>query len=92
MVNFVRLDEGRELVRSHEINKMLVEEFNIVMQTTAGNASHLNGCTERGHRTDGDMVRLLLYSSLTHFTLRKMVWTETILQKTTYFWDSCLCT
>ena len=42
---------------------MLVEELQVVMQTTEGYASHLSGCTERGHRTDGDMVRSLLYSA-----------------------------
>ena len=63
LVQYVRFDEGGELARSHEVNKMLVEEFNIVMQTTGGYASHLIGCTERGHRTDGDSIRTSLYAA-----------------------------
>ena len=60
-VNFVRFDEGGELARNLEIPKMLTEEFNIIMQTTGGYASHLNGVTERGHRTDSDSIRATLY-------------------------------
>jgi len=62
-VNFVRFDEGGELARSHEISKMLVEEYKILMQTTGGYASHLNGVTERGHRTDADSIRSTLYAA-----------------------------
>jgi len=62
-VNYVRFDEGGELARSYEINKMLVEEFQIVMQTTGGYSSHLNGVTERGHRTDADSIRTSLYAA-----------------------------
>ena len=62
-VNFVRFDEGGELARCEELNKALVEEFNIVMQTTGGYASHLNGITERGHRTTCDSIRTSLYSA-----------------------------
>lgn len=60
-VNFVRFDKGGELGRYFEVNRMPVQEFNVVMQTTGGYASHLNGCTERGHRTDVDNVRANLY-------------------------------
>lgn len=62
-VKYVRFDEGGELARSHEINSMLVEEFQIIMQTTGGYASHLNGAVERGNRTDADTVRSMLYSA-----------------------------
>ena len=65
-VNFIRFDEGRELARSYEINNMLVTEFQVVMQTTGGYASHLNGCTERGHRTDSDGVKTSLYAAGLH--------------------------
>ena len=49
------------MARSHEITKLLVEDFQIIMQTTGGYASHLNGAVERTHRTDGDTVRSMLY-------------------------------
>jgi len=62
-VNFVRFDEGGELARCEELNKMLLNEFQIVMQTTGGYASHLNGITERGHRTDANTIRTSLYSA-----------------------------
>jgi len=62
-VNYVRFDEGGELARSYEVNKMLVEDFQIVMQTTGGYSSHLNGITERGHRTDADSIRTSLYAA-----------------------------
>lgn len=62
-VNYVRFDEGGELARSYEVNKMLVEEFHILMQTTDGYSSHLNGITERGHRTDADSIWTYLYTA-----------------------------
>lgn len=48
--NFVRFDEGGELARCEELNKMLIDVFNVVMQTTGGYASHLNGkwCNRMG--------------------------------------------
>jgi len=62
-VNYVRFDEGGELARNIEIPKMLTEEYQIIMQTTGGYASHLNGITERGHRTDADSIRSSLYAA-----------------------------
>ena len=62
-VNYIRFDEGGELARNCEIPKMLTEEYQIIMQTTGGYASHLNGITERGHRTDADSIRSSLYAS-----------------------------
>ena len=62
-VNYIRFDEGGELARNCEIPKMLTEEYQIVMQTTGGYASHLNGITERGHRTDADSIRSSLYAA-----------------------------
>jgi len=62
-VQFVRFDEGGELARSKDVNKMLVEDFQIIMQTTGGYASHLNGVTEREHRTDADSIRTSLYAA-----------------------------
>jgi len=62
-IHFVRFDEGGELARSYDINKMLVEEFKVVMQSTGGYASHLNGITERGHRTDSDAIKTSLYAA-----------------------------
>ena len=62
-VNFVRFDEGGELARCEELNQMLLNEFQVVMQTTGGYASHLNGVTERGHRTDANTIRTSLYSA-----------------------------
>jgi len=62
-VHFVRFDEGGELARSTEINKMLIDEFDIIMHSTGGYASHLNGITERGHRTDADSIKASLYAA-----------------------------
>ena len=50
----MRFDEGGELARSYEINKMLIEEYNILMQSTGGYSSYLNVITERGNRTGTD--------------------------------------
>ena len=61
-INFIRFDEGGELARSTEINQVLLDH-DIVMQTTGGYASHLNGRTERGHRTDADSVRAMLFAA-----------------------------
>ena len=62
-VNFVRFDEGGELARCEELNGMLVDEFNVVMQTTGGYASHLNGVTECGHMSTSNSVRTSLYAA-----------------------------
>lgn len=63
IVIFVRFDEGGELARCTELNKLLVEDFQIVMQSTGGYASHLNGVTERGHRSDANTIRTSLYAA-----------------------------
>ena len=61
--NYVRFDEGGELARSYEVNKILIEECGIIMQSTGDYASNLNGIVERGHRTDGDVIRASLYAA-----------------------------
>lgn len=62
LVNIVRFDEGGELARSYEVNKMLISHH-AVTQTTGGYASHLNGKDERQHRTNAAPVRFMLYLS-----------------------------
>jgi len=59
----VRFDEGGELDRSKEVTQRLVEDFQVIMQSTGGCASHLNGCTERGHRTDTDSIKTHIYAT-----------------------------
>ena len=60
IVNAVRFDEGGELARSFEVNKLLIS-LNVIMETTGGYASHLNGKDERQHRTHAEAVRSMLY-------------------------------
>ena len=61
--NYVRFDEGGELARSCEVNKLHIEEFGIIMQSIGGYASNLDGIVERGYRTDGDVARASLYAA-----------------------------
>ena len=61
--NYIRFDKGGELTRSYEVNNLLLEEFGIIMQSTGGNASNLNGIVEKGHRTDGNVIRASLYAA-----------------------------
>ena len=59
-MNTVRFDEGGELARSYEVNKLLIS-LNVIMETTGGYASHLNCKDERQHRTHAAAVRSMLY-------------------------------
>ena len=43
---FIRCDEGGEVIRCEDFNAMLLKEFNIVMQTTGGYSSWINGKVE----------------------------------------------
>ena len=60
VVNAARFDEGGELARSYEVNKLLIS-LNVVMETTGGYSSHLNGKDECQHRTKAAVVRSMLY-------------------------------
>ena len=60
IVNAVRFDEGGELARSYEVNQLLIS-LNVIMETTGGYSSHLNGKDERQHRTHAEAVRSMLY-------------------------------
>ena len=62
IVNAVRFDEGGELARSCEVNKLLIS-LNVVTESTGGYSSHLNGEDERQHRTNAAVVRSMLYLS-----------------------------
>ena len=62
VVNAFRFDEGGELARSTEVNRLLISK-RILMETTGGYSSNLNGKDERQHRTNSEMVRVMLYLS-----------------------------
>ena len=59
---YIRTDQGGELARSKAIRKM-AQTFGYSIETTGADNSSQNGRGERPHRTYGNMVRCLLYSS-----------------------------
>ena len=60
---FVRCDEGGELSRCEDFCEMLLKEFNIVLQTTGGYSSWINGKVERHNQSINTMTRAALYDS-----------------------------
>ena len=60
--DFVRLDEGKELARSAEVCRALVEN-GASLQTTGGYASFLNGKVERPHQTFKQMIKRMCYNA-----------------------------
>jgi hypothetical protein len=58
---FIRVDEGGELARSRDFC-FLVQELGLILQTTRGYASSLNGKSEVSHRLVKNMVRSILQS------------------------------
>ena len=62
-VQNLRCDEDGGLARSTELGEMLFKETNIVLQTTGGYASTINGKAERPHRSVKNMIRAPLMGS-----------------------------
>jgi hypothetical protein len=58
---FIRVDEGGELARSRDFC-FLLQELGLILQTTGGYASSLNGKSEITHRLTKNMVRSMLQS------------------------------
>eukprot|EP00978_Attheya_sp_CCMP212_P030984 scaffold115760_cov65-Attheya_sp.AAC.3 len=58
---FIQVDEGGELARSRDFC-FLISELGLVLQTTGGYASSLNGKSEATHRLVKNMVRSMLQS------------------------------
>ena len=58
-----RVDEGGELAKSEEFNRFMIEELEMVMQTTGGDSSNLNGMAEAPHKLIKKMTRALLMTA-----------------------------
>ena len=56
------MDEGGELTCSADLVHLVVEELGIIVETTGGHASSINGKVERPHQTIKNMVRVQLIS------------------------------
>ena len=62
-VQFIRSDEGGEVIKSEDFCQMLLKEFQITAQTTGGYSSWINGKSERHNQTINNMTRTALYDS-----------------------------
>ena len=60
---FIRCDEGGEVIRSEDFCKMLLDEFKITAQTTGGYSSWINGKAERHNQSINTMTRAALIDS-----------------------------
>ena len=59
----VRVDEDGFLASSTDVTNLLVDEFNISMETTGGDSSYSNGNNQRQNKIIHNMVREgLIYS------------------------------
>ena len=61
-IAFIRFDEDGELTRSSEFMKTF-HNINIIVQTTGGDASYLNGKSESPNKTLDNITRYLLLNS-----------------------------
>ena len=59
----VRVDEYGALEKSTDVTNLLVDDFNISMETTGGDSLWLNGNNERHNRSIHNMVRAGLLES-----------------------------
>ena len=60
---FIRCDEGGEVIRSEDFCEMLLKEFQITAQTTGGYSSWINGKGERHNQSINNMTRTAIYDS-----------------------------
>ena len=60
------VDEDLPQEKSTDVTDFLVDEFNISLKTTSGDASCLNGNNERHNRSIQNMVIISLYDSNQH--------------------------
>ena len=62
----VRVDEDGALENSTDVTNIIVDDFNIFMQNTGGNASCINENNEIHNRSIHNMVRVGLLDSNQH--------------------------
>jgi hypothetical protein len=62
ILHTIRVDEDGAPARSYEFTDLLTQH-SIILETTGGHASFLNGKVERPNRTIADMVRALYFNA-----------------------------